>query len=159
MTNRDNEEGAILILALIIVSVLATATLAVAQLGFANPKAAHVYNDHQRLVNALDSGLQAAVENARLQPVVSRTCGLDELPMPDADGQSPPIKIIVDCIAPTSGHTAYTYNVSAFLTCADKPESQSLTARVSYVTAPAPIATVTSWKLTTLPIADACASS
>ncbi|HEX4365154.1 MAG TPA: hypothetical protein VHZ75_11440 [Solirubrobacteraceae bacterium] len=75
MSVRDYEDGAVLILALVIVSLLSVATLAVAQFGFASPKASRAYTDNQRLVNALDSGLQAAVEDARLDLPTAPACG------------------------------------------------------------------------------------
>jgi hypothetical protein len=79
VSRRDGEEGAVLVLVLVIVLVGALLTAALAQFGFTNVVAAKTYAGHERLADALDLGLLAAVENLG----DDTACGLT---LPDADG-------------------------------------------------------------------------
>lgn len=79
MTARAaREDGASLILALIFLTTIGIAAAAIASLGFTSQRAAAVYTDQGRLVNALDGRIQAAIENAR----VSEPFGCDSVPGP-----------------------------------------------------------------------------
>lgn len=60
------EDGAMLIIALFVATTLTMIIGALAGLALSSQKASNVYTDNAKLVSALDSGVQAAIENARL---------------------------------------------------------------------------------------------
>lgn len=66
MTARlRTEDGAALILALAFITLIGVATAVLANLAFSSQQAAFGSADRTRLFNALDGGVQAAIENAR----------------------------------------------------------------------------------------------
>ena len=142
MTARRRDSGAVLLLVLIIVTVLGVATLAIAQLTFAAPKAAKAVGAKERLLNVLDSGIAGATENLRMNgpcptpaptPTPSPTPGPTPTPTPtplpsptpptyflkvtNADGlaSQPPLDVVVTC----SGSGPYTLTAAGYITDGD----------------------------------------
>lgn len=66
MRRLANDDGAVLILVMIIVTVMATLTVTLANFSFTTIKAADAQTALNQLEYALDSGMQAALENTRL---------------------------------------------------------------------------------------------
>jgi hypothetical protein len=62
------DNGSVLIIALAIITVLATGLLALAQLLFTSTKAANAFAESDRLVNALEIGISTAIEVVRSDP-------------------------------------------------------------------------------------------
>jgi hypothetical protein len=153
---RRRDDGAILLFVLVIVTLLAAATAALAEFGFDSPHAAAAQVTHQRIVNALDDGLQAAVENTRLG--ASAPCNGTALSIADVDGPGgssaaspaprPPITATVTCVPPAAPGGTY-----AFIATESIDASTCLSARA---TVTGQSATVTSWAIGTLTNPTTC---
>lgn len=107
-TRRFDDEGASLILVLALIVVLSTTAAGVLQLSQTSRRTARAIDDKERLLNALDVGLAAAVEQTRI--AAGRQCAT--LDLPNVDGlESPapspgppppalsPLSVKVTCVA------------------------------------------------------------
>jgi hypothetical protein len=157
-SRTGNDQGAILLIVLIIVTVLAAATAALVEFGFDSPHAAAAQSAHQRAANALDTGLQAAIENTRLgRP---DPCNGTALTIADVDGPTgssgaqpgplEPINDTITCTAPVAPATAYQFTVTQFSVTQSQDAGLCLSARVNFAGAVGSrSAGVTAWTLGT----------
>jgi hypothetical protein len=152
--------GAILLLVLIIVTVVAAATAAVVEFGFDSPHAATAQSAHQRAVNALDDGLQAAIQNTSSGLPVP--CNGTALTITDVDGPAgstaaapsplPPIDVTATCTPPPAPGGSYQFLVTQSLT-----GDLCLSAQATFAGGvPPQSATVSKWTLGTLSSPTAC---
>ena len=104
------DEGAILILVLVIVTILGIAAASIAQLGYTTPQSQRVYAAQERLVNALDTATAAAIEDVRLGSAIA--CPADDLELENADGLADaakaPMKVAVKCAAGAATQLKFT---------------------------------------------------
>lgn len=160
-----NEEGASLILALLFVTVIAVAAVAIAGLGFSSQKASVIYTDQRTAIGALDGGLQATIENARAREPFS--CE-DPPPPPDPPPTvSVPVdkgvrQVRVECVesdAATPNRLTFTARIESPRPPCAEPQPPQVEATVSFATVGgdpegARLARVASWNV--LPPAVPC---
>ena len=104
---RCNEDGAILILALFFAIIVALAVGSLATLAFTSTTSSRAYTNRSTVVDALDSGIQAAVENAR----VAQGCPTAPPPAVTLTGANAVngYGIDVTCTGPTGSVTGYSF--------------------------------------------------
>ncbi|HEX4345121.1 MAG TPA: hypothetical protein VHZ31_06120 [Solirubrobacteraceae bacterium] len=158
MTKRTNEDGAMLIIVLFFATTIALIVVSLATLAFTSTKTAKVYTDRGKLVNALDSGVQAAIENARLHDTAPACPDdpSDDVKLPDVNG----FGVAVTCAGTAGQHAVLTFEATAVCPAppADQP-SVGITTIADFSTIgsgsdPPRIARVASRKLNT----NACTS-
>lgn len=88
-----SDDGASLILVLIIVTVMGLATLAVAEMALVGSRAAKAISANERLLNALDTAVAVEIEKRRS----AATACPSETRIPDVDGSTPAITVHVGC--------------------------------------------------------------
>ena len=92
------DDGAILIIALVVVTVLGLATVAIAEFGFTVPKAGAALSARERLTNALDTAVAANTEQVRLGSVAGCPSNLPAV-LANVDGLAaagPPVIPAID---------------------------------------------------------------
>ena len=158
MARARDETGASLILALVFITVIGVVAAALASLGFTSQKAAAVYSDQRAVTNMLDSGVQAAIENAR----VAEPFECAALRVPDAHDslQSSDVTCDDGGVPPTQKTGELTFTAQICPPPAAQPPSIRATVAFSTIgdaDSGARIARTMSWKV--VPTTTACPPS
>lgn len=94
--NGRHDGGGAVVLALAAAAVLGGATLVLAKFTFAAPKDVLIQVQQERLVDGIDTGMAAAIENVRKDAASCHAGTVDIDDVDDLDG--PDIRVVVSCM-------------------------------------------------------------